>query len=107
MTTALICIGLLGVLVFGLGFAVSLARGRTNTAAGASADPSDFLHKIVRAHGNTAEYAAMLAVLIFIVGSRSSATWARWCMGIATRFIGALGTYLAGFALCAALWQSL
>ena len=129
MTTALICIGLLGLLVFGLGFAVSLTRGRTNTAAGASADPSDFLHKMVRAHGNTAEYAAMLAVLIFIVGSRSPATWALWCIGIATlsryliaagiilsatlerphplRFIGALGTYLAGFALCAALLQSL
>ncbi len=84
MTTALVCIALLGLLVFGLGFAVSLARGRTNTVAGTSGDPSDSLHKLVRAHGNTAEYAAMLAILIFLVGSRSPGTWALWCMGIAT-----------------------
>ncbi len=129
MTTALVCIALLGLLVFGLGFGVSLTRGRTNTAAGSSGDPTDPLHKLVRAHGNTAEYAAMLAILMFLVGSRSPATWALWCMGIATasrysiavglilsptlerphplRFVGALGTYLAGFALCAALLQSL
>ena len=129
MITSLVCIALLGLLVFGLGFAVSLTRGRTNTAAGSSGDPTDFLHKLVRAHGNTAEYAAMLAILIFLVGSRSPATWALWCMGMATasryliavglvlsptlerphplRFLGALGTYLAGFALCVALLGSL
>ncbi len=129
MTVALICIALLGLLVFGLGLGVSLTRGRTNAVIGSSEDPTDFLHKLVRSHGNTAEYAAMLAVLIFLVGSRSPATWALWCMGIATasryliavglilsptlerphplRFIGALGTYLAGFALCAALLVSL
>ena len=84
MTTALVCIALLGLLVFGLGFGVSTMRGRTNTAAGSSGDPTDSLHKLIRAHGNTAEYAAMLAVLIFLVGSRSPATWALWCMGIAT-----------------------
>ena len=71
----------------------------------------------------------MLALLILIVGSRSPATWALWCMCIATaarysialglilgpsldkphplRFVGALGTYLMGFALCAALLMSL
>lgn len=129
MSVALVCIALLGLLVFGLGFAVSLTRGRTNTVIGSSEDPTDFLHKMVRSHGNTAEYAAMLAILIFLVGSRSPATWAIWCMGIATagryliaagmilsptlarphplRFIGAGATYLAGFALCAALLGSL
>ena len=129
MTTALVCIALLGLLVFSLGFGVSLTRGRTNTNAGSTGDPADPLHKLIRAHGNTAEYAAMLAILFFLVGSRSPATWALWCMGIATasryliaaglilsptlekphplRFIGALGTYLTGFALCAALLLSL
>ncbi len=129
MTTALVCIALLGLLVFGFGLAVSLTRSRTNMPIGSSGDPTDFLHKLVRAHGNTAEYAPMLAILIFLVGSRSPATWALWCMGIATasryaiaaglilsptlarphplRFLGALGTYLAGFALCAALLWSL
>ncbi len=125
MNTALVCIGLLGVLLFGLGFAVSITRGRTNTAAGSSGDPTDRLHKIIRAHGNTAEYVAMMALLIFLVGSRSPSTWALWCMGVATasryliaaglilsptleqphplRFVGAIGTYLSGFALCVAL----
>jgi len=129
MSTALVCIALLGLLLFGLGFAVSLVRGRTNTVSGTSADPADPLHKLVRAHGNTAEYSAMLAILIFLVGTRSPASWALWCMGIATasryliaiglilsptlekphplRFVGALGTYLAGFGLCAALLSSL
>lgn len=129
MTASLVCIGLLGLLVLGLGFAVSIARGRTDMAAGTSTDPTDFLHKLVRAHGNTSEYAPMLAVLILVVGSRSQDTWALWCMGIATasryllaaglllsptldrphplRFVGALGTYLAGFALCGALLRSL
>ena len=129
MSVALICIGLLGLLLFGLGFSVSMTRGRTSTAAGFSADPTNTLHKLVRAHGNTAEYAPMLAVLIFIVGSRSPTTWALWCMGLATlsryllaaglvlsstlerphplRFVGALGTYLFGFALCGALLRSL
>ena len=129
MKTALVCIGLLGLLLFGLGFAVSLMRSRTNTIAGSSGDPSDPLHKLIRAHGNTAEYVAMLAILIFLVGTRSPATWTLWCMGIATasryliaaglilsptieqphplRFVGAIGTYLSGFALCVALLVSL
>ncbi len=129
MTTSLVCIALLGLLVFGLGFAVSMTRGRTNTVAGTSGDPRDSLHKLIRAHGNTAEYAAMLAILIFLVGSTSPPTWTLWCMGVATasrysiaaglilsptlaqphplRLIGALGTYLAGLALCAALLLSL
>jgi len=129
MTVALICIALLGLLVFGLGLAVSLTRGRTRTVIGSSEDPTDFLHKMVRSHGNTTEYAAMLAVLIFLVGSRSPTTWALWSMGIATagryliavglilsptlarphplRFLGAIATYLAGFALCVALLGSL
>jgi len=129
MTTALVCIGLLGLLVFGLGFAVSLTRSRTDIAFGAPGDPTDPLQKVVRAHGNTAEYAAMLAVLIYVLGARSPATWVLWCMGLATasryliaiglvlsptlekphplRFVGALGTYLTGFALCAALFASL
>jgi uncharacterized protein len=125
MTVALVCISLLGLLVFGLGFAVSTARGRTETLTGSSGDPGDSLHKLVRTHGNTTEYAAMLAILMYAVGSTSPATWALWCMGLATasrylfaigllaspsmetphplRFVGALGTYVGGFGLCVAL----
>jgi hypothetical protein len=129
MQIALICVALLGILLFGLGFAVSMTRGRTGTVAGTSGDPADPLHKLVRAHGNTGEYVGMLAVLMLVLGSREPSTWGVVSMVGATasryliaggmilgptldkphplRFLGALGTYLFGFALCAALLTSL
>ena len=129
MTTALVCVALLGILLFGLGFAVSISRGRTGTVAGSSGDPSEPLHKLVRAHGNTSEYVGMLAVLILFLGSREPSTWGVTSMIGATasryllaagivlsptlekphplRFLGALGTYLFGFALCGSLLGSL
>ena len=129
MTVALICIGLLGLPLFGLGLAVSLTRGRTDRAVGFRDDPTDSLHKLVRAHGNTTEYAPMLALLFLVMGSRDPSTWILWCIGLATlsryliavglilsptldkphplRFAGALGTYVFGLALCGALLRSL
>jgi uncharacterized protein len=129
MTIALVCSALLGVLVFGLGFAVSMTRIHTSRGTGCDEDPTDALHKVVRAHGNTAEYAAMLAVLFLLVGSRDPARWALGSMIGATvsryllaigllapasmarphpvRFLGAAGTYLFGLALCVALLMSL
>jgi uncharacterized membrane protein YecN with MAPEG domain len=125
MHVALICIALLGLLLFGLGLAVSLMRGRANTIIGHSPDPTDPLHKLVRAHGNTAEYAPLLAVLMLVVAMNEPATWQLWCMGIATacrysiavgmitsqslakahplRFVGALGTYVTGLVLSVGL----
>ena len=129
MTTGLVCVALLGILLFGLGLAVSLTRGRTNTAAGSSGDPADTLHKLVRAHGNTSEYVGMLAVLMLVLGSREPSTWGLVSMIGATasryslaagivlsptlekphplRFLGALGTYVFGLALCGSLLRSL
>jgi uncharacterized membrane protein YecN with MAPEG domain len=125
MNVALVCIALLGLLVFGLGMAVSLKRGQTDTVVGSSDDPTDPLLKLVRAHGNTAEYAAMFAVLMFVLGSTSPPIWAEWCMILATasryliaigliasptlqephplRFVGAFGTYIFGPVLCVAV----
>jgi uncharacterized protein len=125
MSVALICIALLGLLLFGLGLAVSLTRGRTNTIIGHSADPADPLHKLVRAHGNTAEYAPLLAVLMLVVAMNEPATWQLWCIGLATaaryalaigmiaspslakphplRFVGALTTYVTGILLSVGL----
>jgi len=122
MNVAIVCIGLLGLLLFGLGFAVSGLRGRTETLHSFNPDPTDPLYKMVRAHGNTAEYAPMLAVLIFVAASASPATWVLWVMGIVTfarylivvgllssatlgavnplRFLGAFLTYVGGLALC-------
>lgn len=122
MSTAIICTMLLGILVFGLGLLVSLGRGQTNTNIGHSTDPTDPLHKRVRAHANACEYAPMLAVLMLFIGSREPSLWVEWTMVLATvarylhaggmifpatldkpnpmRFAGALLTYVAGLVLC-------
>jgi uncharacterized membrane protein YecN with MAPEG domain len=39
---------------------------------------------MVRAHGNTAEYAPMLAVLFLFLGSRDPAARVLWTIAIAT-----------------------
>lgn len=123
MTTAIICTALLALLLLALGLAVSAGRGASRAGAYPS-DPADSLFKRIRAHGNTAEYAPMFAILMLLVGARNPATWMLWTMGIAVasrylivagllmsstldkpnpaRFIGALGTYFSGLALVAA-----
>ncbi|MGF6367525.1 putative membrane protein YecN with MAPEG domain [Paraburkholderia sp. RAU6.4a] len=53
---ALGCVAVLGLLLFGLGLSVSMTRVRERTNAGCADDPANLLHKLVRAHGNTAEW---------------------------------------------------
>ena len=125
MTAATICIALLGLLLFGLGLAVSLTRGSTNQVVGYSADPTDRLHKLCRAHGNAAEYVPMFAIMMYVLGARGPGSWIVWTFVAATvcrylhaagmvfpeslarpnpmRFVGALGTYLTGITLAIAL----
>ena len=124
MTIAIVCTALLGLLVFGLGMLVSTTRGSTGANIGHAADPTDRLHKLVRAHGNATEYAPMFGVLFVLLASREPATWVVWIIVAATlsrylhaagmilcrsledahplRFVGALGTYLTGILLCVA-----
>ena len=121
---AVVCAALLGLLVFGLGLMVSLTRGRSKTNFGYASDPTDPLYKMVRAHGNAAEYAPMMALLILYLGTRSPGTWLAATFVLATvfrylhaagmircasldrpdplRFTGALGTYVTGLALAVA-----
>jgi uncharacterized membrane protein YecN with MAPEG domain len=88
-------------------------------------DPTNLLNKLVRAHGNTAEYAPFLAVLFLYHGAHdptaSTLAWiiaatASRCLLVialialptmeranALRFIGGAGTYVCGIALCAGL----
>jgi len=121
MNVAIVCTAALGLLVFGLGLAVSSRRAMSGTNSGFKADPADPLYKLVRAHGNATEYAPMLAILILLIGARQPTTWMVWACVIATvcrylhaagmimsptlerpqplRFVGAVGTYLAGLAL--------
>ncbi|MBV1915778.1 MAG: MAPEG family protein [Pseudomonadales bacterium] len=125
MKIALICIALLGALVIGLGLYVTICRGKTKTITGTIEDPDNILNKAMRAHGNTVEFAPVLALLIYVLGMMHPDTWVVWCMMLVTasrylivvglifpqtmakpnlmRFIGALGTYLGGAALCVAL----
>lgn len=124
MDLAITCIGLLGLLVVGLGFGVSMVRTRTGTSIGYKDDPTDPLYKWVRAHANACEFAPMLAILIYALASSGYGGWNGWLYILAVvvrylhaagmlmsptlaapqplRFVGAVGTYLVGFALVAA-----
>jgi uncharacterized protein len=123
---ALGCTGVLGVLLFALGFAISIVRSRAGLLSGHAPEADHLLNKLVRAHGNTAEYAPFLAVIFLYLGSHNPPAWALWCVAGATasrlllvvallawptmskpnpaRPIGALGTYAFGVALCVALF---
>ena len=125
MSISLICVALLALLLLLLGFNFSLVRARKETMYGADAEPASAIYKAVRAHGNTAEYVPILALLIFILGQTGAAGWVLWAMMLATfsrylfvagiilpasmatpnamRFLGSLGTYLSGLALVVAL----
>jgi hypothetical protein len=121
MHMAAISAGILGLLVFGLGLGVSLVRGATNTVVGFNPDPTDRLYKMVRAHGNAAEFNPMLAALILYLGTQQPATWIQWTFVAAAvsrvlhaagmllspslarpqplRAAGAVGTYVTGLVL--------
>ena len=123
---ALACTTILGLLLFGLGLAISMLRTRLGVLSSYTAAPDQPLTKLVRAHGNTAEYAAFFAVLFLYLGAQNPPTWQLWCMAAATasrlilvigllawpdmskpnpaRAIGAMGTYGFGIALCIALF---
>ena len=124
-TTAIVCTSILGGLLFGLGLAVSLTRGRSKVLIGHPTDATNTLHKLVRAHANTAEYAPFVALLVLYLGTHNPPLWVEWAMVVTTaarvaivvgllmsptlaqphpvRFAGALFTYLGGLALCLAL----
>lgn len=129
MTTAVICTALMGLLVFGLGFAVSLFRGATKINYGLNEDPTSLFYKVSRAHGNSTEYAAMMCVMMLYVGANDPAEWMVWTMIVMTvsryllvvgmitgktmdgvnplRAAGATGTYICGLALAAATYMAI
>jgi uncharacterized membrane protein YecN with MAPEG domain len=117
---ALICAAVLGLLLFGLGVSVSTMRFRARQGCGCEADPRNMLHKLVRAHGNTAEYAPFLylgahtpttATVSLIVAATvcrcllviGLLAWPSMDRPNPLRFAGALGTYATGIALSLAL----
>ncbi|MDF3885454.1 MAPEG family protein [Cupriavidus basilensis] len=124
-STALACTAVLGLLLFALGLAISVLRTRVGVLSGYAPEPDRLLTKLVRAHGNTAEYVPFFAMLFLYLGSQNPPQWQLWCMAGATacrlllvvgllawpsmmkpnpaRAIGALGTYAFGMTLCVAL----
>jgi uncharacterized membrane protein YecN with MAPEG domain len=126
MTIAVVCSALLGLLLFGLGCAITMQRRRSATYFGYREHPSDPLYRLVRAHGNTAEYAALLCVLMLLSAERNPAPWVQLVMIAATasrycqvtgmllrpspdnrpnvfRIVGTLGTYVGGLLLSIAI----
>lgn len=124
MAVALLSVGLLGLLVFLLGFNVSMKRRSVILTQGeAEADPKSDLCKAIRAHGNCIEYTPILSLMILAIGLRLpilpwwvaaamvSAVVFRYIHAIgvlisgsiyeatALKFIGAVGTYIVGGGL--------
>ena len=125
MNIAIVCTALLGLLLFGLGLNVSLQRRQNRRSIGHDASPLDPLHRAVRAHANTAEYAPFFAVLFLWYATRPAPVWIVAAIVLATaarfalagsllfgpslnrpnpaRLFGALFTYICGLALAAGL----
>lgn len=124
-----ICVASLTLLFFCLSLAITFVRLRTKVLFfGAPADPASLLTKLVRAHGNTAEYVGLLAVLILSLGSepRSNVVTGLMILALLARllFVFAIlrcrsleifdplralavtGTYVAGLGLGVALLVS-
>src|ERR1700745_1445006 len=84
MNVAVICTASLGLLLFGLGLYVSILRMRTRRNVGCDTSPVDPLHRAVRAHGNTAEYAPFFCLLFLWFAMHPASTWVLALIVIAT-----------------------
>lgn len=104
-STILICAASLVILTLLLAFWTSLQRGSSKTIAyNAPLDASSAMAKAQRAHGNAAEYAALLIGLFLVVGfayqGRDLGSLISWTIIAVTvsRFLHALG-----FLICETL----
>jgi uncharacterized membrane protein YecN with MAPEG domain len=125
MTTALICTSVIGLLIFGLSFWSALRRLRLKAFFAGADEPASFTTKLSRGHGNTAEFGPFLALLFLTATALGGSPWSAAAMIGATlsrvlvvvaflatawldhfsplKLIGAVGTYVSGFALLVAL----
>ncbi len=130
MQIPVICVSILGLMIFLLGFLISTLRGKTGIIYYSDSldDPTSLLTKAVRALANTAEFGPMLAVMFLYLGTTNPGNWVYWTMVVATasrvlmvagfltagtlrkihplKAIGGVGTYLSGLALCFAMFIS-
>jgi len=121
-TIPVVCIALMGVLLFLLGANVTRHRAiRGATGNQAPTDPADRMLIAQRAHGNASEYVPTLAVLIVVCATLTGGWWLNalaiaalaarslHALGMLTsrtlashgplRDAGAMGTYLTGVLL--------
>ena len=127
MQLPVICVSILGLMIFLLGFLISTLRGKTGIIYYSDSldDPTSLLTKAVRALANTAEFGPMLAVMFLYLGTTDPSRWVYWTMVVAKasrvlmvvgfltagtlrkihplKAIGGVGTYLSGLALCVAM----
>ena len=130
MQLPVICVSILGLMIFLLGFLISTLRGKTGIIYYSDSldDPTSLLTKAVRALANTAEFGPMLAVMFLYLGTTDPSRWVYWTMVVATasrvlmvvgfltagtlrkihplKAVGAIGTYFSGIALCVAMVMS-
>jgi len=122
-TITIICIALMGILLFLLGANVTRHRAITGKAGGNQlpTDPAAPLLIAVRAHGNAAEYIPTMIVLLLVCSALSDSWWVDvlavaalvvrtvHAAGMLTsktlasygplRSVGATGTYVVGITL--------
>ena len=126
MNVFLLCVTVLVILYFALSLYVSILRGRYKVGVGTGDDPSGPLGKAIRAHGNAAEYVPIFIALFIYFALSGAGGWIAWvAVGVTLarifhalgmlwtgtfhaaphplRAIGAMGTYVGGFALGVAL----
>ena len=120
-TITVVCIALLGILLFLLGANVTRNRALRGGGNQQPTDPTDRLLIAVRAHGNAAEYIPTMIVLLLVCSALSD-SWVVDVLAVAAVFVryvhavgmlrsaslathgplrdvGAMGTYLVGVAL--------
>jgi len=92
MTTAIVCTALLAGLLWVLSIRTSRLRGKAENQIPTRTD--DPLFVAMRVHGNAAENAPMLSILMLIVGFSDPPFWMLGLMVLATaaRFAHAIGT---------------
>jgi uncharacterized membrane protein YecN with MAPEG domain len=120
-TVTIVCMALMGILLFLLGANVTRHRAMRGGGNQAPTDPADPLLIAVRAHGNAAEYVPTMIVLLLVCSALSDSWWVDalaiaafvtrtlHALGMLTsktlathgplRDTGALGTYLVGITL--------
>ena len=120
-TITIVCMALLGILLFLLGANVTRHRALRGAGNQAPTDPADPLLIAIRAHGNAAEYIPTMLVLLLVCSALSD-SWVVDVLAVAAlvvrtahaigmltsktmashgplRDIGALGTYAVGLAI--------